>query len=88
MAECQWCFQEMMVSCSCHENNVVEFPNGEVLPSVPYHNSYGESSPCHDCNAPEGGFHHPGCDAERCPICQGQLISCGCLDEPEEDDEE
>lgn len=40
---------------------------------------------CHDCGIKPGGFHHPGCDNERCPRCQGQLISCGCLgdDEPE-----
>ncbi len=34
---------------------------------------------CHDCGIQDGGSHHPGCDAERCPRCKGQLISCGCL---------
>lgn len=38
---------------------------------------------CHDCNIENGGVHHPGCNAERCPKCGGQLISCGCLDEDE-----
>ena len=33
---------------------------------------------CHDCGAPYGTYHHPGCDAERCPRCGGQLISCNC----------
>lgn len=33
---------------------------------------------CHDCNAGLGQYHHGGCDAERCPSCGGQLISCDC----------
>jgi hypothetical protein len=40
---------------------------------------------CRDCNVAPGGFHHPGCDVERCPKCGGQLISCGCLDEEDEE---
>jgi hypothetical protein len=35
---------------------------------------------CHDCNAGAGGYHHPGCDAEECPSCHGQLISCSCME--------
>ena len=37
-----------------------------------------KSANCGDCGAPRGGFHHRGCDLERCPRCSGQLISCGC----------
>jgi hypothetical protein len=35
-------------------------------------------SPCHDCAALEGQLHVPGCDAEQCPRCEQQLISCPC----------
>jgi len=33
---------------------------------------------CGDCGASEGQYHELGCDLEECPICFGQLISCGC----------
>lgn len=35
-------------------------------------------SHCSDCCAMYGGYHHFGCDVERCPICGGQQISCDC----------
>lgn len=33
---------------------------------------------CGDCLANEGERHEDGCDQERCFICKGQKISCGC----------
>ena len=41
---------------------------------------------CIDCDAGTGEVHELGCDAEECPACGGQLIGCGCLPSP--DDEE
>src|SRR5208283_25399 len=35
---------------------------------------------CHDCDAVEGLYHSLGCDVEVCPRCNGQLLSCGCVD--------
>lgn len=34
---------------------------------------------CHDCNAPYGEPHHPGCDSESCPVCGGQMLMCDCI---------
>ena len=36
---------------------------------------------CHDCGELLGAKHIPGCDAEQCPFCLGQAISCGCIEE-------
>ena len=35
-------------------------------------------STCGDCGSKYGYYHHYGCDCEHCPICGGQLITCGC----------
>lgn len=82
MAVCRWCKQEMLDPnvTGCTGNTVVEYPDGCVLPSEPYH-AGDPGSRCHDCSVMVDEPHHPGCDMERCPRCQGQLISCGCLSE-------
>ena len=85
MARCQYCNKEMNdpKTESCIKM-MVEFPDGtpQMEPDTSY---YDINERCHDCgivNKP-GNYHHPGCDIERCPRCEGQLISCGCLDDSE-----
>lgn len=34
--------------------------------------------PCQDCRVFKGEYHVPGCDAEECPSCHDQLLSCDC----------
>lgn len=82
MAVCEYCKQEMRSAESCTANTRVEFPDGVILPASTEH--FGEEDGrCHDCGIKHGGFHHPGCDAERCPRCGGRIISCDCFDKKE-----
>jgi hypothetical protein len=65
-------------------------PDGE-MEQIPYGKEswWGEGQEptgdrrCHDCHCAVGKFHHPGCDMEQCPKCQGQLIVCGCTEATE-----
>lgn len=43
---------------------------------------------CHDCGCAVGEQHMMGCDAERCPSCGGQFISCDCDIQVQEENSE
>lgn len=49
---------------------------------IPYGNEfiprYRMKTNCRNCGVRWGQVHVPGCTVEVCPLCGGQIISCGC----------
>lgn len=81
MAICKYCKKEMTGSDSCVKLMIIIA--GKNYAPIKYGDepsdwSRGGKYRCHDCNITAGGYHHPGCDVERCPKCKGQLIGCNC----------
>ena len=54
----------------------IETPTGERYLRFKHIDPPGR---CPDCGVQQGGFHHLECDWERCPKCEGQMITCGCF---------
>ena len=85
MAVCQKCNKEMQGAKSCNHEAIQH--NGALYGRIPYGKEKfgGEESPtivaykhdCRDCGVKPGGYHHKYCCIESCPICGGQLLSCG-----------
>lgn len=76
MAICEHCDQEMNTADSCTLREV----EIDGLVYQRNHRFFDSYKRCHDCgivNKP-GHYHHLGCDVERCPVCSGQFLSCGC----------
>jgi hypothetical protein len=89
MVMCQDCNREMLLAASCSAR-IVELAGQryERLPYRPSRMQRDAAMRCHDCGVRPGGFHHFGCDMERCPRCGGQLFCCDCWPDDENDDDD
>lgn len=88
MALCSYCMQDMTTAPSCCFEALHR--NGVHIALAPHRPSNGRSrgKACDDCGVSPCGWHHLGCDLQRCPMCRGQLLSCGCdFDEFENDND-
>jgi len=74
---CKFCMRNMLsastTSCDCS----TAISDGMIYDAVPFTEGKPDAR-CPDCGVAIGGFHHSGCEQERCPKCDGQLISCRC----------
>ena len=65
-AVCELCKGQMLKADGC------------TWPGIYCKRRHWRDERCHDCGAKRGQYHHANCDVEQCPVCGGQLISCGC----------
>lgn len=79
MSECKLCRQDMNRVEGCKNDKVIKFSDVSLDAVKAGESSDFTDSVCHDCGASVGEPHHVGCDVERCPRCEGQLISCDCV---------
>jgi hypothetical protein len=84
MAICKACKGNMSLVDGC---GIIPVDTNDGKRHAPVRYKAEEGERCHDCNCADNHHHHPGCDMERCPVCHGQLISCGCLEEAEDNPE-
>ena len=88
MAKCEYCGREMLTAKGCTMKYIVlgDAKSSKIIRRMRVGDE-GWVEPggrCSDCGAKFGGYHHFGCDIEKCPDCGGQMMACECLDKYDE----
>ena len=73
MAKCPDCQREMRLAPSCVADFAVVVGD-KTFDRIRHPTA--AAARCDACGVKPGGVHHFGCDMERCPSCDGQLIMC------------
>ena len=75
---CELCKGQMLKADGCTWPGI--YCKGKYYKRIRYGDErrHWRDERCHDCGAKRGQYHHANCDVEQCPVCGGQLISCGC----------
>ena len=75
MAVCSWCNGEMTTAISCVVSAFHK--KGHHFDMIPFGAEPGRRASgdrCGDCGVLRGGWHHPGCDLQRCPACRSHAL--------------
>ena len=75
MSVCEDCKKDMRKVDGCNHPYIIIDGEQYERDRECWSDTFGR---CGDCGIMSGGFHHFGCDIERCPKCNMQLISCDC----------
>ena len=80
---CEYCQRDVSQHAGC-AMATYRLGGGTIYERIRYGEEYGDwvvapDLPCYGCGCPPGTWHHAGCDAEICPRCGGQAVSCPCL---------
>lgn len=81
-AICKICKGDMVKVEGCKPSVFVcdgkEYVRVKVGDADDFYEGGNSNTRCTDCGAKFSHYHHRGCDCECCPICGGQLLTCGC----------